>query len=172
MYVAYGNKTSNDTETTNDLGNEHEETTVQICTSKDFAYGPAINRLTAVQLPSLIPEQFSVTKPSSSSHGYRSAGGSSDGDQDEDTPNQIFPGVEEDLDERARRQILSSLGCFTSLDAVLAVGSGRSTSFRFTDMSCPQMGAVGALLSLLETVNAENDLHGPIAFTVVEALSR
>jgi hypothetical protein len=96
--------------------------TVQICTTKDFTYGSAINRLTAVQLPSLTAEQSSTAKPWSSFHGHRIADESSSGLEDGETPNEMVRGGEDDPDERARRQNLSSLGCFTSVDAVLAVG--------------------------------------------------
>ena len=125
--MTHETKISNDTDMDGHTGNGHEETIVQICASKDFAYGSAINRLTTVQLPSLAAEQISSTKPWSSFYGPRPADESSDGSQDQEILNQMVQGEEDDPDERARRQILSSLGCFISLDAVLAVSPNSCT---------------------------------------------
>jgi hypothetical protein len=97
-------------------GDERDETTVQICASKDFYVNASLNRLSSVHILRTSPTLDPIESPTSQVSEAVSASPESTTVADPASNYNLHP-----QDDLHRREILNRLGCFTSLEAFLAV---------------------------------------------------
>ena len=153
-------------------GDEHDDITVQICASRDFYINASLNRLASVHILRTTPAARAPTSAEYINEESSQVGSASPGGFVPPDPASAYNTMPQG--EIGCKEILNRLGCFTSLEAYMAVSpviwQCSAVLTRSLD-SIVQLGAGGALLTHLERVRASHDDHGPIVFRNVQALA-